>query len=86
MTENEIGTIVVESAIAVHQEFGPEELFPLRLSSSAGEENSEFQQCRKGGRSYLAPLMATLGVQERRPGFDFTDAHFFLTKFVTISI
>jgi hypothetical protein len=37
MTENEIGTIVVECAIAVHRELGLGASIPLRLSVSAGE-------------------------------------------------
>jgi len=37
MTENEIGAIVVECAIAVHRELGPGTPISLRLSVSAGE-------------------------------------------------
>ena len=37
MTENEIGTRVIEAAIAVHRELGLEEQ-PLRPCASAGEK------------------------------------------------
>jgi len=43
MTENDIGTIIVECAIAVHCELGPGVPISLRLSVSAGEiQNSKW--------------------------------------------
>jgi len=52
MTENEIGTRVIEAAIAVHRELGPgllEEEQPLRPCASAGEKQVPTTGCYVAG-------------------------------------